>query len=58
MIYMFLSKNPLSGDINSSNLPCLSMTFFGNQISKDFTNNSFFCCMFLRDYKPKNALGV
>ena len=23
MIYMFLSNNPLSGDINSSNLPCL-----------------------------------
>ena len=22
MIYMFLSNNPLSGDINSSNLPC------------------------------------
>ena len=23
MIYMFLSNNPSSGDINSSNLPCL-----------------------------------
>ena len=22
MIYMFLSNNPSSGDINSSNLPC------------------------------------
>ena len=29
MIYMFLSNNPLSGDINSSNLPCypLVLTF-------------------------------
>ena len=24
MIYMFLSNNPSSGDINSSNLPCYS----------------------------------
>ena len=24
MIYMFLSNNPSSGDINSSNLPCSS----------------------------------
>ena len=24
MIYMFLSNNPLSGDINSSNLPCFA----------------------------------
>ena len=24
MIYMFLSNNPSSGDINSSNLPCFS----------------------------------
>ena len=30
MIYMFLSNNPSSGDINSSNLPCLicNMTSF------------------------------
>ena len=27
MIYMFLSNNPSSGDINSSNLPCLSKFF-------------------------------
>ena len=26
MIYMFLSNNPSSGDINSSNLPCLIQT--------------------------------
>ena len=25
MIYMFLSNNPSSGDINSSNLPCLEI---------------------------------
>ena len=25
MIYMFLSNNPSSGDINSSNLPCLTL---------------------------------
>ena len=25
MIYMFLSNDPSSGDINSSNLPCCSM---------------------------------
>ena len=25
MIYMFLSNNPSSGDINSSNLPCFFM---------------------------------
>ena len=25
MIYMFLSNNPSSGDINSSNLPCCSL---------------------------------
>ena len=28
MIYMFLSNNPSSGDINSSNLPCLILGFF------------------------------
>ena len=27
MIYMFLSNNPLSGDINSSNLPCFLVTY-------------------------------
>ena len=27
MIYMFLSNNPSSGDINSSNLSCCSMHF-------------------------------
>ena len=27
MIYMFLSNNPSSGDINSSNLPCLNQLF-------------------------------
>ena len=26
MIYMFLSNNPLSGDINSSNLSCYHTT--------------------------------
>ena len=25
MIYMFLSNNPSSGDINSSNLPCFNL---------------------------------
>ena len=25
MIYMFLSNNPSSGDINSSNLPCCTL---------------------------------
>ena len=31
MIYMFLSNNPSSGDINSSNLPCLKLySCFGN----------------------------
>ena len=28
MIYMFLSNNPSSGDINSSNLPCFIFFFF------------------------------
>ena len=28
MIYMFLSNNPSSGDINSSNLSCLVQNFF------------------------------
>ena len=27
MIYMFLSNNPSSGDINSSNLPCFYSHF-------------------------------
>ena len=27
MIYMFLSNNPSSGDINSSNLPCFIQLF-------------------------------
>ena len=27
MIYMFLSNNPSSGDINSSNLSCFLMDF-------------------------------
>ena len=27
MIYMFLSNNPSSGDINSSNLPCSKFYF-------------------------------
>ena len=27
MIYMFLSNNPSSGDIDSSNLPCLAFVF-------------------------------
>ena len=31
MIYMFLSNNPSSGDINSSNLPC---SFFSLKIYK------------------------
>ena len=26
MIYMFFLNNPLSGDINSSNLPCFNKT--------------------------------
>ena len=28
MIYMFLSNNPSSGDINSSNLSCLNLRLF------------------------------
>ena len=32
MIYMFLSNNPSSGDINSSNLPC-------------FIKNMIFCML-------------
>ena len=27
MIYMFLSNNPSSGDINSSNLPCFVVEY-------------------------------
>ena len=30
MIYMFLSNNPLSGDINSSNLPCWKIVMLTN----------------------------
>ena len=34
MIYMFLSNNPSSGDINSSNLPCFySLNDGGSRIS-------------------------
>ena len=33
MIYMFLSNNPSSGDINSSNLSCLELFSFVKQIA-------------------------
>ena len=35
MIYMFLSNNPSSGDINSSNLSCLSIE--ANRVDPDQT---------------------
>ena len=36
MIYMFLSNNPSSGDINSSNLPCFPRLFINKKAnSKD-----------------------
>ena len=39
MIYMFLSNNPLSGDINSSNLPCWQMnSLFEAYCTCDFQN--------------------
>ena len=34
MIYMFLSNNPSSGDINSSNLSCSKLVFSKNLLRK------------------------
>ena len=34
MIYMFLSNNPSSGDINSSNLPCSDLGLGGGTKKK------------------------
>ena len=36
MIYMFLSNNPSSGDINSSNLSCFYFFFFANSTKQFF----------------------
>ena len=44
MIYMFLSNNPSSGDINSSNLSCFAYQIEGN----------LFCCLI----RPKSTAMV
>ena len=36
MVYMFLSNNPSSGDINLSNLPCSFLYFVGSDLHKNY----------------------
>ena len=40
MIYMFLSNNPSSGDINSSNLSCSESSHVAYQIKADDAGNN------------------
>ena len=56
MIYMFLSNNPSSGDINSSNLSCfflvIALCKFGQRkrdISKTVTARSFKLAQLIED---------
>ena len=46
VIYMFLSNNPSSGDINSSNLPCLLLMhcfdFSKSKMISAFKKSTFF----------------
>ena len=41
MIYMFLSNNPLSGDINSSNLSCSSKSHVQTARESSYLNMDF-----------------
>ena len=49
MIYMFLSNNPSSGDINSSNLPCISYFPNRNADNSNFAMSHFYSTKHLLD---------
>ena len=50
VIYMFLSNNPSSGDINSSNLPCYVISDQGYNLTSPFIRWSY-TCIFMNIYE-------
>ena len=57
MIYMFLSNNPSSGDINSSNLSCYSKVVVVSKKSKKIFFFYFFFLLLFLIGKNRHGIG-